>query len=222
MVSILFAQWQPASSLSNANIANPVATPPAGTTTYSVNILETTCNSSTTLSTTVTVNPLPLIRANKSNDLDCSNDRSQLNATGAQTYIWSPVATLDNSLISNPIATPSVNTLYIVKGTDASDCTNLDSVMVDVLSSNTSGYHMPNAFTPNNDGLNDCYGIRFWGVIQELDFSIYNRWGERIFFTKNPTDCWNGTYKGKMQDIGVYVYMIRAKTLCGETFKKVI
>ncbi len=79
---------------------------------------------------------------------------------------------------------------------------------------------MPDAFTPNHDGKNDCYGLRYWGVIEDLEFSIYNRWGERIFFTKDPTTCWDGTYKGAAQDIGTYVYMIKAKTFCGDIFKK--
>ncbi|MBL7740053.1 MAG: gliding motility-associated C-terminal domain-containing protein [Chitinophagaceae bacterium] len=211
--------WQPDPSLTSTNIANPVATPSA-TTTYSVLITESTCNNSATLQTTVTVNPLPDVQATSSNDIDCSNDRSQLNATGAATYIWTPSATLSNSGIANPVATPASNTKYIVEGTDINGCVNYDSVVVNFLAINASGYHMPNAFTPNGDGLNDCYGIRYWGVIQELEFSIYNRWGERIFFTKDPDACWDGTYKGEAQDTGVYVFMIKAKTLCGDTFKK--
>ena len=211
--------WQPASSLNNPGIANPVAIP-AVTTNYSVQITEATCNTSTILTTTVNVNPLPSIHANKTNDLDCSNDRSQLIATGAQTYIWSPASSLDNPSVPNPVAMPTGNTMYLVKGTDASGCSNYDSVLVSFLSINPSGYFMPNAFTPNGDGKNDCYGIKLWGVITELEFSIFNRWGERIFFTKNPNDCWDGTYKGKMQPTAVFVYMIKAKTICGDTFKK--
>ncbi len=196
-----------------------VATPTV-TTNYSVNIIETTCNASAILNTTVTVSPLPPVKATRSNDLDCSNDRSQLNVTGAKTYLWSPASLLNNPNIANPLATPTSPTLFIVKGTDNLGCINYDSVKVEVLSTNASGYFMPSAFTPNHDGLNDCYGIRFWGVIRELEFSIYNRWGERIFYTNNPNSCWDGTYKGEMQDIGVYVYMIKAKTICGATFKK--
>ena len=79
---------------------------------------------------------------------------------------------------------------------------------------------MPSAFTPNNDGKNDCYRIKYWGVIEELDFAIYNRWGERIFHTSNSTDCWDGSYNGVKQDPGVYVYLITAKTSCGKVFKK--
>ncbi|MEI9912918.1 MAG: gliding motility-associated C-terminal domain-containing protein [Bacteroidota bacterium] len=67
--------------------------------------------------------------------------------------------------------------------------------MVTFLPVNVSGYSMPNAFTPNNDGLNDCYGIRYWGIIRELEFSIYNRWGERYFLQKTRGACWDGKYK---------------------------
>lgn len=211
--------WQPAASLDDPSIPNPVAHP-STTTIYTVQITETACNNSTSLSTTLTVSPLPAVKATKSNDIDCSNDHSQLNASGASNYSWTPALSLNNSGISNPVAMPAITTQYIVKGTDAQGCVNYDSVTVEITGDNASGYYMPNAFTPDNDGLNDCYGIRYWGIITDLEFSIYNRWGERIFFTKDPRACWDGKYKGVAQDIGVYVYMIKAKTLCGTTFKK--
>jgi gliding motility-associated-like protein len=211
--------WLPAATLSNASAANPVATPQT-TTMYSVNITDTVCHQSSFLSTVVTVLQKPNVKAAKSNDIDCSRNNSQLTATGAQTYIWSPATTLNSAAIASPIATPAGSTMYTVRGTDGFGCINYDSVRVEFVSTDTSSYHMPNAFTPNGDGLNDCYGIKFWGVIDQIEFGIYNRWGERIFFTKNPNDCWDGTYKGKKQDVGVYVYMIKAKTYCGDTFKK--
>lgn len=211
--------WQADPSLSNTGIADPVVKP-AVTTTYTVTITETVCNNSATLSTSVTVNPLPNVTADKSNDLDCSNDRSQLSARGATSYLWTPASTLSNPAIGNPVATPTVSTQYIVKGTDLNGCVNYDTVLVNFVGVNKGEYLVANAFTPNNDGVNDCFGVKYWGVITQIEFSIYNRWGERIFFTNNPNDCWNGTYKGQMQDIGVYVYMIKAKTLCGDTFRK--
>jgi gliding motility-associated-like protein len=211
--------WLPATALSDALVANPIATPQI-TTTYSVSITDTVCHQSTLLSTVVDVLQLPSVKATKANDIDCSRNYSQLIATGAQTYLWSPASTLNNAAIANPTATPAGSTMYTVKGTDGFGCVNYDSVGVEFVSADTSAYYMPNAFTPNGDGLNDCYGIKFWGVINELEFGIYNRWGERVFFTKNPNDCWDGIYKGKKQDIGVYVYMIKAKTYCGDTFKK--
>jgi gliding motility-associated-like protein len=211
--------WQPTSSLSNPAVNNPLAFPTT-TTTYTVQITETTCNNSSTLSTTITVLPLPFIQANKSGDIDCTTDFVQLTATGGAKYSWSPAASLNNPNIANPVARPVVTTLYSVRGTDANGCVNFDTVTVDITSFNKGEYLMPSAFTPNGDGLNDCYGIKYWGVIDEIDFSIYNRWGERVFHTKKPGECWDGTYKGVKQDSNVFVYLIKAKTSCGEVFRK--
>jgi gliding motility-associated-like protein len=205
--------WQPAGSLDNPAIFNPTATP-SGTTTYSVSITDTLCGNTTTLSTTITVLSLPLIRAGRSNDITCFAPNSQLSAVGGIQYQWAPAATLNNPNIATPLATPSATTMYVVTGTDAAGCVNLDSVQVKVIYAEKGGYFMPTGFTPNNDGLNDCYGVKLWGTITEIEFSIYNRWGERIFYSTKPGDCWNGTYKGVLQTPDVYVYMIRAKTTC--------
>lgn len=212
--------WQPQASLDDATISNPTAVP-AVTTTYSVTISETTCNESATLSTTITVLPLPVISASKSNDIDCSISESRLNATGGATYRWSPGSTLNDPFIPNPVATPLSTTQYTVTGTDASGCKNTDTVTVKATATNIGLYQMPTAFTPNGDGLNDCYGLKYWGFIEELDFSIYNRWGERVFHSTNPAECWDGYYKGIKQSSGVFVYMIKAKTSCAPSvFRK--
>ncbi|MEO8405239.1 MAG: gliding motility-associated C-terminal domain-containing protein, partial [Chitinophagaceae bacterium] len=64
-------------------------------------------------------------------------------------------------------------------------------------------------------------GIRYWGVIEKVEFSIYNRWGERIFYTTDPNGCWDGVYKGVKQPSDVFVYWIKAKTNCeGSVFRK--
>src|SRR5688572_29875269 len=212
--------WQPVAGLSQSNIANPVASPNI-TTTYSVTITETDCNQSQTLTTVVTVNAPPVLSVIKSNDIDCSNDRSQLAASGASRYSWTPASSLSNPMIANPVASPTSNTDYIVTGTDAKGCSDTAMISVKVLDTNKGGYFMPSAFTPNNDGLNDCFKPARWGVIQAIEFSIYNRWGELIFFTKDPSKCWDGTYKGVKQDPGVFVYMIKANTNCEkDIFKK--
>jgi len=205
--------WQPAASLSNAGISNPFAMP-AGSTNYTVTIVDNNCNESATLSTQVTIKPLPSIVASKSNDIDCSTNQSQLNASGGSQYSWSPASTLNNANIPNPVATTNVTTQYVVKGKDASGCTNYDSVIVAVSAIGKGLYLMPTGFTPNDDGLNDCYGVKTWGFITELQFSIYNRWGQRIFYTTNPNDCWDGRYKGVAQSSDVFVFMIKAKSTC--------
>jgi gliding motility-associated-like protein len=205
--------WQPTLSLNSTTVASPIASPSV-TTTYVVHITDTVCHNDSILSTTVTLLPLPTIKASKSNDIDCSNDESKLQATGGIRYLWTPAGTLDNPNITSPLARPSTATQYKVKGIDAAGCVNYDSVIVNISTANKGHYLMANAFTPNNDGRNDCYGVTHWGKILELDFSVYNRWGEKIFHTKNPSGCWNGRYNGIEQDPGLFVYMIKAKTIC--------
>ena len=211
--------WTPASTLNNASLPNPTASP-GSTTQYTVIISDTVCHTSATLNTTVTVNNLPTVTASKSNDIDCANDISTLNASGALSYNWSPGTSLTNPSVSNPTASPTDSTRYIVTGTDINGCTNKDSVTVNVSTTGKSQYLMPTAFTPNGDGINDCYGIKYWGAIRALDFSIYNRWGELIFHTTSPSICWDGTYKGVKQDAAVFVYVVRAVTICGEAYRK--
>lgn len=205
--------WQPSAGLDQTNVASPLASP-AVTTTYVVHITDPVCAETKDLSVTVKVNPLPLIGAIKSNDLDCSYDKSQLHVLGAASYVWSPATGLNDPRSANPVARPTVSTLYTVTGTDANGCSNTDTITVNVLTTGTGLYLMPNAFTPNNDGKNDCFHVSYWGTVKTLEFSIYNRWGNRVFYTRDPAACWDGTYKGLPQDAGTYIYMIRASTNC--------
>lgn len=212
--------WQPATGLDDPSSSSPWAKPLTNTT-YSVTITESVCNQSQTLTTPVTTLPLPVVTATKSNDIDCVVADARLSASGAVSYLWSPAATLSNPNISNPLAMPVTTTDYIVRGKDRNGCANYDTVTVNITNANKGSYLMPTAFTPNNDGLNDCYGIKFWGIIQEIDFSVYNRWGERIFHTTDPLACWDGKYKGVPQASGVFVYVIKGKTTCeASVFRK--
>ncbi|UAY53112.1 LamG-like jellyroll fold domain-containing protein [Ferruginibacter albus] len=212
--------WSPANLVSDPSIANPVTTPVQSKTTYTVTIKESTCNNSTTLSTTITLAPPLTIVASKSNDLDCSNGYCTLTASGANYYVWSPGDALNDSTSSHPIASPLSTQQYIVKGKSVDGCIGSDTITIFVNYLDKSGYYMPNAFTPNRDGLNDCFGIKYWGRIDKLDFSIYDRWGNQVFHTNNPDDCWNGLYAGVPANAGNYVYYIVAQTACGNINRK--
>ena len=213
-------QWSPSSGI-NSIIPNPVVNPSI-TTTYTVQITDTVCNQTQNLSTQVVVLQLPNVQAFKQNDIDCMQVSARLNATGAMNYKWLPSTSLNNPNISNPTATPTATTTFTVEGTDAAGCKNTDTITVVVDFSVKNGlFLVPNAFTPNNDGLNDCFGIKHWGVLEDVEFNIYNRWGELVFHTTDASKCWDGTWKNLKQDPGVFVYWIRAKSLCGgNVFRK--
>ncbi len=163
----------------------------------------------------------PVMTLSKSNDINCSLGVATLNASGGNSYLWSPTETLDNPKSKNPIASPAVTTVYHVKVTSPNGCIAEDSIEVKVSSSPLDKqFDLPNAFTPNKDGLNDCFGIRKWGSVTKLNFSVYDRWGSLLFHTKDPSECWKGIYKGQELPSGAYVYSASANTICGLVYRK--
>jgi gliding motility-associated-like protein len=212
--------WSPATALDNPNSPAPVASPDQ-TTIYNLTISDPVCNQyDSTFNVQVVVNQTPQIIASKSNDINCSTLTSHLSVTGADFYSWVPEENLDNPNSANPIARLPVTTQFIVKGTSTNGCYSYDSLTVNVSETGENAFAVPNAFTPNGDGINDCFGIRNWGSVTLQQFSIYNRWGQCVFETKNPSECWDGTFQGQKQDTGGFVYIIKASSLCGNIVRK--
>lgn len=81
-------------------------------------------------------------------------------------------------------------------------------------------FSIPSVFTPNADGKNDQFNpiIETTCPVSEYSFSIFNRFGECVFSATNRTDKWNGSYKGQLADVGVYMYMLQFKGAKGKTF----
>jgi len=207
--------WTPAVGLDDPTAPYPIASP-AATTTYYLHISDSVCAAySNDFSVLVTVKPNPLITASKDNDIDCSIHTAQLRGNGGVSYSWTPVTGLNDPLAENPIASIDTSTLYRVKGVAENGCYAFDTIRVKVTAVGANTFLVPNAFTPNGDGRNDCFGLTRWGDVQVEQLSIFNRWGLMIFSTQNPSDCWDGTYKGVPQPTGAYVYVIRARTICG-------
>ena len=70
-------------------------------------------------------------------------------------------------------------------------------------------FFFPTIFSPNADGNNDLLCV-YWGCLEDMHLSILNRWGEIVFETMDPNDCWDGTQKGQMLNSGIFVYIIEA------------
>lgn len=121
--------WAPATGLSAANIANPMASP-VTTTAYTVTVTDAnSCVNTDTI--TVTVNPLPIANAGPDVSI-CLNANTTLNASGGVSYSWLPVAGLSSAVIPNPVASPATTTTYTVSVTDNNNCVNTDSMTVTV------------------------------------------------------------------------------------------
>jgi gliding motility-associated-like protein len=189
---------------------------PAGSASYSAIGIDKLCNVRDTVSASVEVLASPEGSATKSNDIGCVQGEAQLTATGGIAYRWYPGQTLSDSTIADPVARTDSSTLYFVTVKGENGCTTIDTIRVLVTKGAGSiGFPVASAFTPNGDGHNDCFGIKYWGYIASFEMSVFNRWGQRVFYAQNPDACWDGTYNGKPQPAGTYVYMIKANTLCG-------
>ena len=82
-----------------------------------------------------------------------------------------------------------------------------------------SNLQMPNAFSPNGDGINDIYKVKDgYQSLTEFHAYIFNRWGQKLFEWSNPDDGWDGTYNGKPVKDGVYFCLVKAKGADGKTY----
>ena len=205
--------WVPATGLSNANIADPTASPNA-TTTYTVIAQLGSCIPDTNY-VTIIVHPLPSVNAGEDQSL-IAGATATLNATGTNigSYLWTPGATLSCDSCATTVASMSVTTTYTVDVTSAYGCKASDSVTIFV-ACDKSQVFIPNSFTPNNDGQNDVFYPRGVGISLIKSFRIYNRWGELLFERTNigindVSSAWDGTYNNSSPRPDVYVYVIDA------------
>jgi gliding motility-associated-like protein len=77
---------------------------------------------------------------------------------------------------------------------------------------------IPSAFTPDNDGNNDMLFVR-GGPFTQMDFRVYNEWGNLLFHSTNQSSGWDGTFKGERQPVGTYVWTLVGKTSTNKEIK---
>lgn len=193
-------------TLSCSACPDPLALPPLGTNTYYV--LITSSNGCTdTLKSEITVNPLPVIEAFPADTTVKYGSQAYLSAIGGSFYSWSPSGTLNDAFSSAPVATPKNTTYYVVTGANAFGCLSTDTAIVRVDFRNP--HIVPNAFSPNGDGLNDVFKVANLKFEKLLEFRVFDRWGKLVFDTTDPEKGWDGTMNGKPVNLDVYYYQIR-------------
>jgi len=135
----------------------------------------------------------------------------QLEGEGGLDYLWSPDSSLNCATCQNPLATVFETTPYALLVSDANGCKDLDTVVIfidreinprDVL-------FIPNAITPNGDGVNEEWNIRNLDLFPNNQITILNRWGDVIYDSTPYLVSWDGTYKGTSVPDGTYYYLIK-------------
>lgn len=119
-------------------------------------------------------------------------------------YSWSPDFFLSCNDCALTMATPDTTTLFYVSYTSEQGCIATDSVLVEVQEEPYVAV-MPSAFSPNGDGENDILYLYHSGTT-DVYWIIFDRWGEKVFETRDPDQGWDGTYKGKILAPGTFVH----------------
>ena len=139
---------------------------------------------------------------------------------GAVTYQWTPVTGLNNSLVESPIFQFDRPQEYTIRVRLANGCINIDTLLVRMFA--TYSIYVPNAFSPNGDGVNDRVYPILVGAIQLKNFRVFSRWGTLLFETANPSPSvgWDGRWNNTNQPIDTYTWTAEAITPNGELIKK--
>ena len=213
--------WDPVSFLSDPAAPNPIATPP-NSVVYVVSVIYDSVCPPQTDTVKVTMNS-PAVNAGDDKKI-FTGEQTQLDATGATVYSWSPSLGLSDTTVFNPIAKPDTTTTYVLFAKDDFGCEISDTIIVFVIPT-VFKPAVPDAFTPDNNDLNDkFYVYDIEGIdgqaLESFDLKIFNRWGEIIYESEDITEGWNGKhYKtGKEMEIGVYVWLLNCRTVKGVKF----
>lgn len=144
----------------------------------------------------------------------------QLNAGGTNMlyYSWSPSIGLNSNRIRNPIANLDRDQMYELMSMSIYGCESLSRIFIKRYKG--PELFIPSAFTPNNDGLNDVLKVLPVGIKTFYSFSVYNRFGNRLFYTTDYSIGWDGTFRGEKSITGTYVYLIRALDYYGKEILK--
>ncbi|MDP4265623.1 MAG: gliding motility-associated C-terminal domain-containing protein, partial [Bacteroidota bacterium] len=192
--------WSPSSiNTKNVGLTSYTFTPAAGQ-----------CGTSSQIA--IVVNPLPVL--NMGPDVTIAPGASttlNVSVTGnIVSYQWEPSIGLNNATIKDPVASPSSTTIYTLVVTDDNKCEASDSIKVTV-SGATSKISVPNAFSPNGDGINDTWIITNLSAYPGATVDVFNRYGQLVFHSENYNKAWDGTYNGKPLPMATYYYIIDPK-----------
>jgi gliding motility-associated-like protein len=193
--------------------------------TYNISLTVTDINSCKSLPATdiLVINPTPIVNAGPNKTAYYGYpvllDASVL-PPSAYNYLWSPSAGLNATNILKPLASPTINTTYLLEAEDVNThCKSFDAVDV----KSVTEVYIPNAFTPDGNNKNDKWEIPALAQYPDAVVTIFNRYGQKIFETKNyVNNMWDGTFKGTKQPNGTYVYYINLNDSRKQVFQGVI
>jgi gliding motility-associated-like protein len=121
-------------------------------------------------------------------------------------FSWQPAdSILGSPNVAHPQVAPLEDLVYTLTVTSADGCTDSSQVKVTVLKPPV----VPNAFSPNGDGINDTWVIRYLNAYPSADIQVFNRYGQPVYHAAGYSTPWDGTYNGQPLPVGTYYWIIR-------------
>ncbi|HMO32721.1 MAG TPA: PKD domain-containing protein [Lacibacter sp.] len=190
----------------------------AGTYTIRLQVEDSRGCSSPLAGNNLTVHPLPDLQAGADKSIFAGSSvvlDAAVSNPNDHTFAWTPATGLSDAAVLNPVARPAATTRYTLSATHRSrGCRSTDEVLVTVL----AGLFIPNAFTPNGDGLNDAWRIPGLDLYPAAEVIIFNRWGQELLRRRNYNQRpWDGTYGNQPVPAGTYPYRILLNNDAGES-----
>ena len=206
-------KWFPPTGISNDTMARPSLTI-VGSLDYIVAGKDATgCVGYDTIH--INAFPAPNVKASQENATgECGATNVQLHATGALSYSWSPSIYCDNNRIADPKVIIPNTVVFTVVGTNDKGCSQSDTITV--FYKGKTVVRVPNAFTPDNDQLNDKIRPIVICDFVLSEFAVYNRWGQQMFIAYDINNAWDGKHNGVLCDMDVYYYYAKGKNSLGE------
>lgn len=195
--------------LSSTGIFNPAK---AGVGTHTLQFVFSANNGcSESISQTITVMPTPSVSAGR-DTLILEGGETKLNAIASGsnlTYKWFPSTGLSRDDIPDPVASPADDIIYTLTVTSDQACAAMDNIRIKVLKQP----EVPNAFSPNNDGMNDLWNVKYLESYANATVKVFSRYGGIVYqSSKGYAKPWNGQFNGIDLPIGTYYYIIDPKT----------
>ena len=197
--------WSPTAFLTAANIPNPVSVKPTDNVRYIVTVRDVLGCPKAVKDTMIVYVAKIKATAGPRDTLVVLGQPLQLGASGSTNYAWTPTTWLNNPSISNPISLPQNNIEYVVRVSNAAGCFDTDTILVKVFKVKPDLF-VPNAFTPDGNGINDIFRPIAIGMKSMDIFQVYNRWGQMLYSGTGNGAGWDGNFAGKAQEAATYVW----------------
>ncbi len=218
--------WTPPARLSNPTILNPIIASPTETIKYVLNA-EDAYGCDTIVQDTVTIKVLAELKLNMLDtmlvptNIPTPVDNFLIDPSepiASYTYAWSPALGLNDASAQIPLATLLNPQQYNVR-VSLEDCFINDSIYL--IPYKGPEIYIPTAFVPNSRNTSNRFARAIYVGIKEVKFfAVYNRWGDRVFFTRDQFKGWDGNINGTPQPTGVFVVVAEGIDVLGRTIKK--